>query len=98
MAARKPLRAVTPEDAAPPAKLTVAAAAATGDHRALLISMRERISVTIDNPNCPPRDLGTLTRRLQDIAKELEQMDLRAMEEGTDDGHTPDESWDSQAI
>ena len=86
MAARKPdLTVVKPGQKAPPEKkLTVAQAAATGDHRKLLVAMRERIAKTVADPDCPPRDLAALTRRLQDIAKEIEQIDLRAKEEGED--------------
>ena len=82
MAAQK-LRAVTDADKAP-ARLSVAQAAATGDHRSLLVAMRERIARTVSDPECPPRDLAALTRRLQDIAKEIEAIDLRAKEEGED--------------
>lgn len=82
-AARKNLRAVKPDEK-PAAKLSVAQAAATGDHRALLVAMRERIARTVSDPDCPPRDLAALTRRLQDIAKEIEAIDLRAKEEGAD--------------
>ena len=39
-----------------------------------------------------------LTRRLQDIAKEIESIDLRAKEEGRDGLDTPDEDWDEEAL
>lgn len=98
MAARKPpLRAVQPGEMRP-AKQSVAQAAATGDHRALLVAMRERIAVTVSNPECPPRDLAALTRRLQDIAKEIEALDLRAKEEAREGGVSPDEAWDAEAL
>lgn len=99
MAARKPaLRAVT-EDEKPARKLTVAEAAATGDHRALLVAMRERIAQTVSNSECPPRDLAALTRRLQDIASEIKAIDLRAKEEGEDAADVAeDEEWDSEAL
>ncbi|QEA30401.1 hypothetical protein FGL91_18715 [Microbacterium sp. CBA3102] len=96
--ARKNLRAVG-EDETPPAKLTVAQAAASGDHRSLLVSMRERIALTVTNPDCPPRDLAALTRRLQDISKEIEALDLRAKEDGADANDVvEDESWDAATI
>lgn len=83
MARARHLQTVTP--ATPkPKKQSVAQAAATGDHRALLVAMRERIAATVSDPDCPPRDLAALTRRLQDIAKEIEAIDLRAKEEGAD--------------
>ena len=101
MTARKaPLRAVTAEDAAPSKKPTsVIDAAENGTHRDLLVAMRERIAVTVSNPDCPPRDLAALTRRLQDIAKEIEQIDLRAKQEGEDAANlNGDEAWDAAAL
>lgn len=99
MAAHKPpLRAVAPGETKPAAPKTVAQAAASGDHRALLVAMRERIAVTVSNPDCPPRDLAALTRRLQDIAKEIEAMDLRAKEEAQEGAILDDEAWDSEAL
>jgi len=97
---RSPLRAVAPDEAPPqPQRLTVAQAAATGDHRSLLVAMRERIATTVSNPDCPPRDLAALTRRLQDIAKEIEAIDLRAREEGSDaEDVADDEHWDASAL
>lgn len=99
MAARKPaLRSVKPDEAAP-AKKTVAQAAATGDHRELLVAMRERIARAVSDPDCPPRDLAALTRRLQDIAKEIESLDLRAKEEGNDASEAAeDEDWSPEAL
>lgn len=101
MATRKPpLRAVKPGEQASRSrrKATVAEAADSGDHRALLVAMRERIARTVTNPDCPPRDLAALTRRLQDIAKEIEVIDLRAKEEAREDGVSADEKWDETAI
>ncbi len=99
MAARKPaLRAVGDDEQAP--KRTVAEAAATGSHRDLLVAMRERIAKTVSDPSCPPRDLAALTRRLQDIAKEIEAIDLRSRQESKEDGdgNAPDEGWDEEAL
>lgn len=99
MAARRPpLRAVGPDEAKPAKAKSVAEAAAGGSHRELLVAMRERIAVTVSNPTCPPRDLAALTRRLQDIAKEIEALDLRAKEEAAEGGVIPDEAWDEAAL
>lgn len=100
MARKAALRAVAPDEKpAPKKKQTVAEAAATGDHRALLVAMRERIAQTVSDPDCPPRDLAALTRRLQDVAKEIEQLDLRAKEEGADaDDVADDEAFDAEAL
>lgn len=101
--ARKPnLRTVAPGETAAPKKQTVSEAAESGDHRGLLVAMRERIARTVSNPDCPPRDLAALTRRLQDIAKEIEVIDLRAKQEARENGdHSDsgtDETWDEEAI
>ena len=98
MAAVKKLRAVEPGERAK-RKLSVSEAAASGDHRALLVAMRERIAQTVSNPDCPPRDLAALTRRLQDVAKEIAELDLRAREEGADaDALEGDEEFDPSSL
>ena len=98
MPSPKTLRAVG-EDEKPPPRLSVAQAAATGDHRSLLVAMRERIATTVSDPDCPPRDLAALTRRLQDISKEIEALDLRAREDGADANDVAeDEAWTAEAL
>jgi hypothetical protein len=99
-APRSGLRAVG-SDEKPPRKAaskTVAQAAASGDHKALLVAMRGRIAQTVSDPSCPPRDLAALTRRLQDIAKDLEAIELREKQEGEDAKPVPDAQWDSEAL
>lgn len=96
-ATRGHLRTAQPDER-PKAKKSVAEAAAGGDHRELLVAMRERIAKTVSAPNCPPRDLAALTRRLQDIAKEIEAIDLRAKQEGEEDAGGDPEAWDEEAI
>lgn len=81
--ARTPLRVAEPGETPPKAK-SVAEAAKGGTRRDLLVAMRDRIAVTVSSADCPPRDLAALTRRLQDIAKEIEAIDLRAREDGAD--------------
>jgi hypothetical protein len=76
----------------------VAQAAASGSHRDLLVAMRERIARTVSDPDCPPRDLAALTRRLQDIAKEIEIIDQRARQQSEEDGDSADAPWDGQTI
>lgn len=73
------LRAVKPDEkpaAAPPKD--VAQAARKGTHRELLVAMRDRIATAVANQDCPPRDLASLTKRLADIAKEIEALDARS--------------------
>lgn len=96
---RKPLRAVAPDEvAAAPKRLTVAQAAETGSYRDLLVAMRERAAVAVTDPKCPPRDLAALTRRLQDIASEIESIDARTAEEVAEGGPVDDEAWDAEAL
>ncbi|MGV8064561.1 hypothetical protein PJP13_24160 [Mycobacterium kansasii] len=97
--ARKPgLRAVQPDESPPKAApKTVAAAAASGNHRELLVAMRERVAKAVSHPDCPPRDLAALTRRLQEIAKEIDVLDERAEQEPADQD-ADDDSYDASAI
>lgn len=98
MAARKaPLRSVRAGEK-PEKPKTVIEAAESGSHRELLIAMRERIARAVSDPSCPPRDLAALTRRLQDIAKEIELLDLRAKQEAKEDGVSADEEWDEETL
>lgn len=96
----KTLRAVAPGEMAPPSKpKSVAQAAASGNHRELLVAMRERLATAVSNPDCPPRDLAALTRRLQDIAKEIESIDLRLSQESEASSNGPvDDSFDPSTL
>ena len=93
----KPLRAVQPGETPPVVKdQTVAEAAKSGSHRALLVATRDRIAATVSDPKTSPRDLASLTRRLTDISRELEAIEAREVEEGEDAGvGTPDEAWEA---
>jgi len=70
---------------------TVKAAAESG-RRELLEALRDKIADEIDNGNVHPRDLAALSRRLVDIAEQLD-----AMTDVTDDisvaAATADEAW-----
>lgn len=95
----KRLRSVKPDEAPKCEKRqSVAEAASSGTHLDLLVAMQERIARTVSNPDCPPRDLASLTRRLQDISKEIEQLKLRAKQEAAEDGVSEDQAWDPEAI
>lgn len=92
------LRAVKPGEVSAAKPLTVDRAAESGDHRALLVAMRDRIAKAVTNPECPPRDLAALTRRLQDIAQEIKAIDSQVEEEASNGGAVPDEAFDASAI
>lgn len=77
----------------------VSAAAERNDRRAMLVAMQTRIADAVDDPETPPRDLAALTRRLMEIAKEIEAIDVQRGEEKKGIGaavQTPDESFDGK--
>ena len=90
------LRAVGPDDVPAPKK-TVAQAAKTGSQKSLLVAMRDRIADTVSDPKCPPRDLASLTKRLQDIARDIAALDAIEAESAQSDGPV-DDTFDASAI
>ena len=60
----------------------IADAAASGDHLKLLIATRERIAEVLANPECPIRDISPLTRRLQEVSKEIVALEEKERQEG----------------
>jgi len=96
MATRNRLRAVPPGEVAL-RRPSVAEAAQSGDRRDLLVAMRDRIAKTISE-DCPPRDLAALTRRLQDIAKEIDQLDLLDSSGGSVVAATDDDPFDAASV
>lgn len=73
---------------------TVKSAADSGVRRDLLVALRTRVAVDIDNPNTPPRDLAALSRRLLEIVKDIEALDAEArMDDIGEAAATPDEEW-----
>lgn len=64
----------------PPAKPkrnthTLRNAANSGDRRRLLVALRNRIADDLDSGAIASRDLASLTKRLVDIAAEIERID-----------------------
>lgn len=90
------LRSVQPNERAP-RPLTVSEAASSGDHKALLVAMRDRIALTVQDPDCPPRDLAALSRRLADIAKEIKGIEIAERQE-SDEEMPDDEDFDPAAV
>ena len=100
MADRKPLRAVTDDDA-PVARSpkSVTQAAKAGSARDLLVAMRDRTAVAVENPNTPARDLAALTKRLMEIVREIEALDARAKQEAKEDAsQVEDGDFDASAV
>ena len=54
---------------------TIMQAADDGTRRELLVAVRARVAAAVQDPDTPARDLGTLTRRLMEIAREIDQID-----------------------
>lgn len=92
------LRAVAPGEVAPKPK-TITQAAAAGTQKELLVALRERLASAIEDPKCPPRDLAALSRRLQDVGRDIETIEAREKQEAAEDGNgKPDEAWDAEAL
>ena len=101
MAARKaPLRVAKPGEKAAPAKpKSVTEAATAGTHKELLVAMRARIAEAVEHPNTPARDLAALTKRLADVAREIEALEAREAEEVSDRGsEVEDGTFDASAV
>ena len=74
---------------------SVTQAVADGDQRAQLVAMRSRIAKAIDEPNIRGADLAALSRRLLEIAKEIDAIDARVAEEARESDATPDDAWEA---
>ena len=52
---------------------SVSKAAQSGDRVLLLETLRDRVAKQVQDPNCPPRDLASLSKRLMEICDELDK-------------------------
>lgn len=77
----------------------MAEAAASGSELELLVAMRDRVAQAISDPDCPKRDLASLTLRLSNIVKEIKALESA---EGEDDigkaANLPDDEFDPEAL
>ncbi|QFG14053.1 terminase small subunit [Mycobacterium phage Curiosium] len=74
---------------------SITQAAIDRDRYGLLVAMHTRVAEVIDDPETPPRDLAALTRRLMEIAREIEAIDLQRAEQGDGVPEAPaDEPFD----
>lgn len=80
------------------ASKSVSEAAEGGDRRELLVALRSRVAKDIDDAETPPRDLAALTRRLQEIAKEIDAIDAAESGDKSVVADTQDEAWDDSSI
>jgi hypothetical protein len=87
----------TPNTPKPPK--SISDAARDGEKRELLVALRARIAKTVEDPKTPPRDLASLSRRLMEIANEIEAIDAAAGEGGIGEaGDIPDEPFSDEAL
>lgn len=58
------------------------------DHLALLRTIRKRIATAVSNEETPARDLASLSRRLQDVSREIATLEEKERQEkkGSSDG------------
>ncbi|AEK09818.1 terminase small subunit [Mycobacterium phage Pixie] len=69
------------------------------DRRDLLVRMHDRVEEAVFNPETPPRDLAALTRRLMEISKEIEVIDLQRAQRGEGKQEAPaDEAFDGEDV
>lgn len=73
--------------------MSVFEAAKSGNRRDLLIATRDLIAESLDG-DVLARDLASLTKRLVDIAKEIEDMDSEGGGQIGEAANTPDEEWE----
>lgn len=94
------LQVVRPGEAAPSARpKSVAQAAASGSRRELLVAMRDRVATAVSDPDCPKRDLASLTKRLQEIATAIDLLDAQGQDSGgAVEGGEVDDRFDPAAI
>ena len=94
------LRAVKADEKPTKAKpKSVTQAAAGGDTRELLVAMRARIAVAVEDPTTPARDLAALTKRLSDIAVSIAALDAASEQEATDDAaEVEDGEFDAASV
>lgn len=79
--------------------MNVLDAAQNGTELDLLIAMRDRVAEAVSDPECPKRDLASLTLRLSNIVKEINA--LKSAEGGDDIGeavNTPDAKFDPASL
>lgn len=96
--ATKHLHAVSANEKPPRRPKTVAEAASTGTTRELLAAMRTRIAKAVEDPNTPARDLAALSKRLIEVARDIEAIDARDEQGSTASERPTAAAFDASAI
>jgi len=94
------LRAVGKDEVAPaPAHVkTVTQAASSGTTRELLVATRDRIAVSVEDPNTAARDLAALTKRLMETVRDIEAIDARDVQEAGSNAEVADGIFNAAAV
>lgn len=91
--AKAPLRAVKPGDK-PVARKSISKAADDGNRLELLVALRSRIAKAVESRETPPRDLAALSRRLLEVAKEIESIESQeVLDDVGEAAAVPDEAF-----
>ena len=77
---------------------TITQAAESGTARDLLVAMRSIVAKAVGDADTPARDLASLTKRLMEIARDIEAIDARDKTEATASGPVVDEAFDASAL
>lgn len=79
--------------------MNVSEAARDGSDLDLLVAMRDRIAEAISEPDCPKRDLASLTLRLSNIVKEINALKSAEGEDALGEAaNLPDDDFDPNAL
>ncbi|AXQ53025.1 hypothetical protein SEA_RANDO14_5 [Mycobacterium phage Rando14] len=71
----------------------------TSDRLAELRKLHGRISTAVFDEDTPPRDLAALSRRLMEISKEIETIELQRLQNGETSADVPaDEAFDGEDV
>ena len=77
---------------------TVTEAAAFGSTRELLVATRDRIAVSVEDPNTAARDLAALTKRLMETVRDIEALDARESQEARENVEVSDGEFNASAV
>lgn len=98
MTTKKHLRAAT-EDDVPAAPMTITEAAESGSQLDQLIALRRRIAKMLDVDDVQGRDMASLSKRLMEISKEINELMSAESEDVFDKAaNTEDEAFNPRAV
>lgn len=79
--------------------MNVAEAARNGSELDLMIAMRDRIAEAVTDPDCPKRELASLTLRLANIVKEINALRSAEGEDALGEAvNLPDAAFDPESL